>query len=131
MTTGAVGSGLAVAEMTADQLDRGLAGVGVGSLLVEEGGPVGLGRLARPLEVRRCEDGVGALHQQPLGVVHQGVDHLVFGDHGDVPALDEQVALAAPGGDAEIGVAGLPGPLTTQPITATWSGISCSPKAAM
>jgi hypothetical protein len=46
-------------------------------------------------------------------------------------ALHEQVPALVAGGDAEVGVAApRPGPLTTQPMTATCSGILRSPNAA-
>ena len=66
-----------------------------------------------------------------LGPLDERVDHLVLGHDGDVAALDEQVAALVAGGDAEVGLAGLAGPLTTQPITATCSGISRSPNASI
>ncbi len=49
----------------------------------------------------------------------QSLDHLVLGHDPHYLALDEQVPLVAPGRYPEIGLAGLAGPVDTQPITAT------------
>ena len=120
--------GLSRAEL-ADQLDLRLAGVGVGALVVEQRQAVGFGLGGRP-GVGRRQPGLDALRDQALGLVDQGVDHLVLGHDPDDLAPDEQVAATAAGGDAEVGDRASPGPLTTQPMTATWIGRLRSARAA-
>ena len=58
-----------------------------------------------------------------LGLVHQGLDHLVLGHDPDDLALDEQVTLRLrPAAMPRSASRASPGPLTTQPMTATWIG---------
>ena len=54
----------------------------------------------------------------------EGLDDCVLGHGLDHLAPDEDLPLAVARRHPEIGLAGLPGPLTTQPITATRSGTS-------
>ena len=113
---------LLVAEPLADQLDLGLGGVGVGALGIEQGPPVGLGLGLGP-GVGRGQAGLDPLGHQPLGLGDQRLDHLVLGDDPDDLALDEQVApLAARRRCPRSASRASPGPLTTQPMTATWMG---------
>ena len=69
--------------------------------------PVGLG-LGLGAGVGRRQPGLDPLGHQLLRLGHQGADHLVLGHDPDDLALDEQVARLAAGGDAEVGLPGLP-----------------------
>src|SRR5687768_40267 len=82
---GSVGGGA-----LADQLDAGLAGVGVGALVVEQGEAVGLG-FGGCADVRRGQPGVDALGHQALGLLDERLDHLVLGHDPHDLAADEQV----------------------------------------
>ena len=55
-------------------------------------------------------------------LLDRGLDDLGLGHGLDDLTLDEDLALAVAGRHPEVGLAGLAGPLTTQPMTATRSG---------
>ena len=80
--------------------------VHVGAFGLEERLAVLLG-LRLGAGVRRREAGLDALGDELLGLGDEGLDHLVLGHDPHDLALDEQVALVAPGRDAEVGLAGL------------------------
>ena len=50
-----------------------------------------------------------------LGPLDELLDHLRFGHHGDVLALDEQMATLVAGGDPEVGIGGLAGTVHDAP----------------
>src|SRR5690625_4323405 len=77
--------------------------------------------LAPRRNMRRSADGHGGsaaggdvlphLGGDALGLVQQGLDDLVLLDGLDDLSLDEDLALAVAGGDAEVGLTGLTGPV--------------------
>ncbi len=76
----------------------------------------------RSVDVRRCQSGFDPFGHQETSLSDEGIDHLRLRNDPNNPALDEQVPSTPSRGDAYVGLAGLAGPLTTQPITATWTG---------
>ena len=101
-------TGSAAASAAADLVDLRLAVVGVGALLVEQRGPIGVG-LGRRARIGAGERLVHAVDGDELGPLDERVDHRVLGHDLDDLALHEQVTPMAAGGDAEIGLAGLAG----------------------
>src|SRR5271166_4370002 len=97
-------------EALPDVGDLDPGGVRVGALLLQQllavGGGLGLGRAGGG-----GEPGLDPLGHQLLGLGHQRLDHLVFGDHPDDLALDEQMALGLARRDPEVGLTRLTGPV--------------------
>ena len=89
---------------------RVLVVVGVDALLGEELGSVASAIASAPASAAAMR-GLDAFLEDPLGLLDERRDHLgLRHDPHHVPA-HEQVALAAPGRDAEVGFAGLARPV--------------------
>src|SRR5438552_12639022 len=91
-----------------DQLDPLLHRVGVVALRLEQRLAIALGLVGRA-GVGGGQAGFHALGHQPFGLLEQGADHVGLGHDADHLSLDEEVAIAPAGGDAEVGPPGLAG----------------------